>query len=90
MKQPLRTAAFTLVEVIVASGIVVVIMGVLLAMTDQTQRLVKSTSSKVEQFQDARVGFEALTRRLSQATLNSFWDYQYNNCLLYTSPSPRD
>jgi len=79
MKQPLRTAAFTLVEVIVASGIVVVIMGVLLAMTDQTQRLVKSTSSKVEQFQDARVGFEALTRRLSQATLNSFWDYQYNN-----------
>ena len=70
------TAGFTLVEVMVASGIVVVIMGVLLAMTDQTQRLVKSTSSKIEQFQDARVGFESMTRRLSQATLNAFWDYE--------------
>ena len=78
MKPRRQTAAFTLVEVIVASGIVVVIMGVLLAMTDQTQRLVKSTSAKVEEFQDARVGFESMTRRLSQATLNAFWDYQTN------------
>ena len=50
-------------------------MVVLLGMTDQTQRLVRSTSAKVEQFQDARVAFEAMTRRLSQATLNTFWDY---------------
>lgn len=70
------TSGFTLVEVMVASGIVVVIMGVLLGMTDQTQRLVKTTSAKVEQFQDARVGFESMTRRLSQATLNAFWDYE--------------
>ena len=76
MKPRRQTAAFTLVEVIVASGIVVVIMGVLLAMTDQTQRLVKSTSAKVEEFQGARVGFESMTRRLSQATLNAFWDYK--------------
>ena len=81
MKIRRPTAAFTLVEVIVASGIVVVIMGVLLAMTDQTQRLIKSTSSKVEEFQDSRVGFESMTRRLAQATLNTFWDYQYVNGL---------
>jgi uncharacterized protein (TIGR02599 family) len=72
-----RSHGFTLVEVMVAAGIVVVIMVVLLGMTDQTQRLVKATSSKVEQFQQARAGFEAMTRRLSQATLNSFWDYVY-------------
>jgi uncharacterized protein (TIGR02599 family) len=78
MKTQRTIAAFTLVEVLVASGIVVLIMGVLLTMTDQTQRLVRSTSSKVEQFQDARVGFEAMTRRLAQATLNTFWDYQYD------------
>jgi uncharacterized protein (TIGR02599 family) len=77
MKNTRSQTAFTLIEVLVASGIVVVIMGVLLTMTDQTQRLVRSTSSKVEQFQDARVGFESMTRRLSQATLNAFWDYQY-------------
>jgi uncharacterized protein (TIGR02599 family) len=79
MKTPARSvAAFTLVEVLVASGIVVIIMGVLLGMTDQTQRLVKSTSSKVEQFQDARIAFESMTRHLAQATLNTYWDYEYN------------
>ena len=73
-----RTAGFTLVEVMVAATIIVVLMAILVAMTDQTQRLVKSTSSKVEAFQEARVGFESMTRQLAQATLNTFWDYEYN------------
>ncbi|MEO6788842.1 MAG: Verru_Chthon cassette protein C [Chthoniobacteraceae bacterium] len=79
MKSKHHFAAFTLVEVLVASGIVVIIMGVLLGMTDQTQKLVKTTSAKVEQFQEARVGYESMTRHLAQATLNTFWDYKYNN-----------
>jgi len=70
-----HTAAFTLVEVLVAASLIVVLMGVLLGMTDQTQRLVRSTSAKVEQFQEARVGFESMTRRLAQATLNTYWEY---------------
>lgn len=74
---PRRTAGFTLVEVMVSAGIVVVIMGVLLSMTDQTQRLMRTTSAKVEQFQQARVAFETMTRRLAQASLNTFWDYEY-------------
>ena len=79
MKTQHHNGGFTLVEVLVAAGIVLIIMAVLLGMTDQTQRLVKATSSKVEQFQEARVAFESMTRRLSQATLNTFWDYQYNS-----------
>ena len=71
--------AFTLVEVLVAASVIVVLMGILLGMTDQTQRLMRSTSGKVEQFQEARVAFESMTRRLSQATLNTFWEYEYNN-----------
>ncbi|MEQ1853899.1 MAG: prepilin-type N-terminal cleavage/methylation domain-containing protein, partial [Chthoniobacteraceae bacterium] len=78
MKFSPRTAGFTLIEVIVASGIVVVIMGVLISMTDQTQRLMRSTSAKVEQFQEARVAFESMTRRLAQASLNTYWDYKYD------------
>jgi uncharacterized protein (TIGR02599 family) len=78
MKTSPRTAAFTLVEVLVAASVVVVLMGVLLSMTDQTQRLMKSTSGKVEQFQESRVAFESMTRRLSQATLNTYWDYEYD------------
>ena len=70
-----KNAGFTLIEVLVSAGIVVVLMVVLLGMTDQTQRMVRSTSAKVEQFQEARVAFESMTRHLSQATLNTFWDY---------------
>jgi len=76
--KPLRPSpAFTLVEVIVVAGLIVLLMVVLVGMTDQTQRLVKNTSSKVEQFQEARVAYESMTRKLGQATLNSFWDYEY-------------
>lgn len=75
MKPHRKHSGFTLVEVLVSAGIVVVLMVVLLGMTDQTQRLVRSTSAKVEQFQEARVAFEAMTRRLAQATLNTYWDY---------------
>lgn len=77
MKLPRRIAGFTLVEVLVSAGIIVVLMGVLISMTDQTQRLMRATSSKVEQFQGARVAYETMTRRLAQATLNTFWDYRY-------------
>jgi uncharacterized protein (TIGR02599 family) len=84
MKTSPRIAAFTLVEVMVAASVVVVLMGVLLSMTDQTQRLMKSTSGKVEQFQESRVAFESMTRRLSQATLNTYWDYEYDRNSLPT------
>ena len=69
------TAAFTLVEVLVASAILVAMMGFLLVVTDQTARIWSSTSAKVEQFREARTGFERVTTRLSQATLNTYWDY---------------
>jgi uncharacterized protein (TIGR02599 family) len=78
MKSSTKAAGFTLVEVIVAAGIVVVLMGVLISMTDQTQRMMRATSAKVEQFQEARVAFESMTRRLAQATLNTYWDYRYD------------
>jgi uncharacterized protein (TIGR02599 family) len=68
---------FTILEVAVSSAIILIVFGTLLSMTDQTQRLVQGTSAKVEQFQDARLAFEALSRRISQATLNTYWDYQY-------------
>ncbi len=70
-------AAFTLLEVLVTSAILVVLCGVLLGMADQTQRLWRGTTAKVEQFREARTGFEAMTRRLAQATLNTYWDYRF-------------
>jgi len=70
-------AGFTFGELLVSSSVLILILTALVGVTNQTQRLVQSTSNKVEQFQDARVGFESMTRRLAQATLNTYWDYAY-------------
>ena len=51
------------------------LMVVLVSMVDRTSTLWKNTTGKIEQFREARNGFESITRRLSQATLNTYWDY---------------
>ncbi len=70
-----NTAAFTLVEVLVAAAILVAMVGFLLTVMDQTARIWSSTSAKVEQFREARNAFERVSSRLAQATLNTYWDY---------------
>ena len=55
--------------------ILMLLMGMILAVTTQTGRLWRSTTSKIAAFQDARAAFDALTRNLTQATLNHYYDY---------------
>ena len=68
-------AAFTLTEVLVSAAIVVTMLAMLIVVTDQAARIWAGTAAKVEQFRGARTGFERLSTRLSQATLNTYWDY---------------
>ena len=72
-----QPAAFTLVEMLVATIILLIIMAVLLAMTEQTGRVWRSTVGRMEVFKSSRAAFDALTRTLSQATLNTYYDYGY-------------
>lgn len=72
---PSRVAAFTLVEVLVSTAIIALIMIVLVQIVDQTNRTWRYTTEKIEKFQEARDGFESMTRKLSQATLNTYWEY---------------
>ena len=66
---------FTLIEIMVSMTILVMLMLMLLSMTGAVQRTWSYTTSKIEQFRNAREGFETITRKLSQATLNTYWDY---------------
>ena len=68
-----RQSAFTLVELLVSTALIAVLMLLLLSTVDQTQNLWKRTTAKVAQFQASRAAFEAMNRRLSQATLNTYW-----------------
>lgn len=72
----LRThPGFTLVELLVSTAIISLLMLMLMTMTNQTSALWQRTTGKLEQFRGARTAFETITTRLSQATLNTYWDY---------------
>jgi len=73
-----RQRGFSLVELLVSLAIVSIVMLLLVSMTDMTRRAWVTSTAKVEQFRDAREAFESMTRRLSQATLNTYWDYHYD------------
>jgi uncharacterized protein (TIGR02599 family) len=70
-------AGFTLVELLVSTAVIALLMLILIQVTNNISSAWRATTEKVEKFQEARDGFEAMTRRISQATLNTYWDY-YN------------
>lgn len=67
--------AFTIIEILVASTILLLILGVVLTMVSQTSSVTRRATDKVADFQGARAAFDIVTQNLSQATLNSYWDY---------------
>lgn len=66
---------FSLIEVLVSIAVIASLLIVFVSMTEQTGSIWRGTTGKIEEFRDARNAFETLTNRLSQATLNTYWDY---------------
>lgn len=73
------TGAFTLIELMVATVILLGISAIMITTTGQAGQIFQRTSGKIEQFGEARRAFESVTRRLAEATLNTYWDYSYKN-----------
>ena len=67
--------AFTLVELLVSLTVLVILVGVLASLLRTSQSMLTSTTSQIQKFQDVRDAFDSVTRRLSQATLNTYLDY---------------
>lgn len=70
-----RTDAFTLIEMLVAMAVMVTILFLVFSVITQATNVWKRSSNKLEAFKSARAGFDLVTRNLSQATLNSYLDY---------------
>jgi len=68
-------AGFSILEVLVAITILSMIMLVIFQIIHETSRAWKSSTAKIEAFQNARMAFETMSRSLSQATLNTYYDY---------------
>ena len=67
--------AFSLIEVLVATAILAVILGIIFSITQVISQTWKSSSAKIEAFQAGRGAFEAMSHQISQATLNTYYDY---------------
>jgi uncharacterized protein (TIGR02599 family) len=66
---------FTLFEILVATTISIVLVAIISQITSSVIKTTASTSSKIDAFAAARLGFNLLNQRLSKATLNTFWAY---------------
>jgi uncharacterized protein (TIGR02599 family) len=68
-------SGFSLVELMVACAVLAVMMGLISMAIRQMAGGIKTSTAKVDAFQSARTGFEAVSRTLGVATLNTYWDY---------------
>lgn len=75
--QPRYRSGFTILELLVATTILALLLVVLLSVTNQATTTVKQANFKIEAFASARGAQDLVAQRLSQATLNTYWDY-YN------------
>src|SRR5438067_1217451 len=75
---PRNGKAFTLVEVMVGCAVLVLLLVMLFSMTSHTTSIVRTASARVDAFQAARTAFDTISQRISQATMNTYWDY-YNS-----------
>ena len=68
---------FTLVELLAATVVLAMLMLACVTALDTVRRSVSTVRGKAQQFREARQAFELITRTLSQATLNTYWDYHF-------------
>lgn len=78
MDNKARQSGFTIVELLVATAVLMLLMALLLSALNSSMTIWTRGASKIQSFQQARAAYEALTRKISQATLNIYWDYDTN------------
>ena len=73
-----NSSAFTLVEILVSLAVLTILLLISAQVIGQVQATWSASNARVSQFREARTAFDIITRNLSQATLNSYMDYQSN------------
>lgn len=73
-----RSRGFTLIELLLSVAILAVLVLMMTSVLSNMQSVVSRSQAQVEEFEDARLAFESMARRLSQSTLNSYWGYVFD------------
>lgn len=83
---PRAARAFTLVEILVSLGVLAILLLISAEVIGTVQTTWSNTNARVSQFREARTAFDIITRNLSQASLNTYLDYD-NNYLSQDDPA---
>lgn len=70
-----RDGGFTLLELLVASSVLLILLAILFQITAQVGNVWRDSSDRSGAYKNARAAFDAVTRTLSQASLNTYLDY---------------
>ncbi|MEM6821472.1 MAG: Verru_Chthon cassette protein C [Verrucomicrobiota bacterium] len=81
---PNNKLGFSLIELMTATAISLILLVLVLQTVDSISKIGRRVKANVETFQSARTGFEALTRHLSNTTLNTYYDYFDANGIVRT------
>ena len=71
--------AFTILELLVSMTVLALLLVLVSRIVGDVQRAWQQSSAKVYQFREARRAFDQLKTEMSQATLNAYMRYYYNN-----------
>jgi uncharacterized protein (TIGR02599 family) len=71
-------SGFTLIELLVSMTFLVILMLVVTQVVGIVQRTWVRSNSRVSQFREARTAFDVISRTLSQATLNTYWENEFD------------
>lgn len=71
-------SAFSLIELMVAMGILTILMLMMTVLLDQIQRSWRFSESRISQFREARVAFDLMAKNIGQGSLNTYWDMVIN------------
>jgi uncharacterized protein (TIGR02599 family) len=66
---------FTLIEMLTGIVVAAILVGMMLTMTSLVSTTVRTADNKMDAFQSAQAGFDLMTQKLSDATLNTYYDY---------------
>lgn len=70
---------FTLIELLLSMGVLAILLLIITSVISETQRTWTRTASRATRFKEARSAFDLIIKSLSQATLNTYWDYMRTN-----------
>ena len=65
----------TLLEGLVAIAVMAILLAIILSVTSSVTKVVRASYSKMDAFQGAQAAFDIMARKLSQATLSTYWEY---------------